>query len=583
MRPEPAGSPGLASGNVEVEPRMLRLDGGCCTTLIVTGYPAEVGPGWLEPLLTYPGRLDVSVHVEPVPPGIAADRLKKRLARLESARRTDAERGRIEDYGVEAAADDAHDMAAALARGESRLFRVGLYLTVHATDEDDLAAEVSQVRALASSLLLDTQPASHRSMQGWVTASLPLAVDRLSMRRTIDTPALAAAFPCTSPDLIAPAGEHAVLYGTNTASSSLVVWDRFTGELDNHNAVILARSGAGKSYLAKLEILRSLYTGVQVLVVDPENEYQRLTEAVGGTYVDLGAPGVRLNPFDLSRDWDQPAHDPVPESDGLTRQALFIHTLCATLLDAPLDSGQRAALDRAVITAYNNAGVTTDVRTWARPAPLLADLANALAADTDAAARELAARLSPYTTGSYSGLFAGAATHRPNRHLTVFSLRHLPDELKAVGTLLALDAIWRTVTDPADVRPRLVTVDEGWQLLQHDAGARFVWRLAKSARRHWAGLTVITQDAGDLLSSDLGRAVVANAATQILLRQSPQAIDAITSAFGLSDGERRHVLTAERGEALLTSGANRVGFHAEASPAEHGLITTDPAELTDTP
>ena len=583
-------SPALAAGSVEVGARTLRLESGWCSSFAITGYPAEVGPGWLEPLLTYPGRLDVSLHVEPVAAAVAADQLRKRLARLESGRRADAEHGRLADFDAETATADAYDMATALARGESKLFRFGLYLTVHAPDAEALEAEVAQVRALAASMLLDTQPATFRTLQGWVTASLPLAVDRLAMRRTMDTPAIATAFPFTSPDLPVPAGPHAVVYGANTASSSLVIWDRFTGGLDNHNAVILARSGAGKSYLAKLETLRSLYTGVQVLVIDPENEYQRLADAVGGTCIDLGAPGVHLNPFDL---------DP-SEPDALTRRALFIHTLVAVLLDGDsgghLDSADRTVLDRAVIAAYQAKGITSDPRTWRRPAPLLADLIDALAADDHDAGPRLAERLAPFVTGSFQALFAGPTTTRPDGHLIVYSLRHLADELKPTGTLLALDAIWRTITNPttnpdssrgADpgtnpgtVKPRLVTVDEGWQLLQSEAGAKFLYKLAKSARKHGAGLTVITQDAADVLGSDLGRAVVANAATQILLRQAPQAIDQITTAFGLSAGERAYVLAAGRGQALLTSGTHRAGFCAEASPAEHALITTDPDFLT---
>jgi type IV secretory pathway VirB4 component len=554
---------------IEIQPRRLDLSDGVCASLVVTGYPREVGLGWLEPLLTYPGRLDVALHIEPIPPQVAATRLRRQLARLEAGQRSDYEHGRLVDFEADAAAGDAHDLAARLARGEGRLFRVGVSLTVHARTHEDLDDEVSRVRALAAGLLIDAKPATFRSLQGWIT-TLPLGVDLLGMTRTFDTSALAAAFPFTSPDLHANLGEHAVLYGTNAASSSLVMWDRFT--CDNHNSVILARSGAGKSYLAKLDILRSLFTGVDVCVIDPENEYERLCAAVGGAHIGLGADGVRLNPFDLPPGARR-------TKDALTRRALFIHTFIAVLLETPLDPGERAALDRGIIAAYHGAGLTADPRTWTRQPPVLADLAAALEADGDPKAAELAARLAPYVTGTWRELFDGPTTTRPDSHLIVFSLRDLPDELKTVGTLLTLDAIWQRVTDTHQRRPRLVVVDEGWLLMRQPEGARFLFRMAKAARKHWAGLTVITQDAADVLGSDLGQAVVANAATQILLHQAPQALDQVADAFGLTDGERQLLASARRGQGLLAAGADRVAFDVVSSPTEHALATTDPKFL----
>ncbi|MFV2179710.1 VirB4 family type IV secretion system protein [Actinomadura sp. LOL_016] len=370
-----------------------------------------------------------------------------------------------------------------------------------------------------------------------------------------------------------------MLYGLNAYSSGVVVWDRFAQ--DNYNSVTIARSGAGKSYFTKLETLRLLYQGVQVMVVDPEDEYRRLGEAVGGTHIALGAPGVCFNPFDL------------PDGQGedtLVRRALFVQTLIGAMLEEPVPPAMRAVLDRAVLAAYNARGITSDPRTWKRAAPLLADLTAQLdaIAQTDAPgaphAADLSARLAPYVTGSYRGLFAGATTTRPDGHLIVYSLRDLPEETTTVGMLLALDAIWRQVADPAERRRRLVVVDEAWMLMQHDEGSRFLYRLAKAARKHWAGLAVVTQDAADLLSSDLGRAVIANSATQILLRQAPQVADQIAAAFDLTDGEKAFLLAADRGQGLLcgtATGSDRAAFTAIASPQEHRLTTTDPAELAD--
>ncbi|MEZ0076238.1 VirB4 family type IV secretion system protein [Planotetraspora sp. GP83] len=556
---------------IQVRPRDLRVGGGLCTTLAISGYPREVTPGWLEPLLSYPGRLDVSIHVDPVPSLVAAHRLRKQLARLESGLRSDQQHGRLLDPGAEVAAEDAQDLASRIARGQAKLFRVSIYLTVHAATQDELDEACAQVRALAASLLLDARPVAFRQLQGWVS-SLPLAFDNLTMSRTFDTPALAAAFPFTSPDLITELGPTAVLYGANAASSSLVAWDRFAQA--NHNSAIIASSGAGKSYLAKLEALRSLYAGVEVAVIDPEDEYARLCSAVGGAYLHLGAPRVRLNPFDLPRESRR-------DGDPLTRRSLFLHTLVAVMLGGPLDKASKAALDRGIIAAYKQAGITFDQRTWNRRPPLMKDLVSALTNDADPKAGEVADGLAPYVTGTHRQLFDGHTTTRPDSHLIVFSLRDLPEELKAVGTLLTLDAVWRRVSDPHNRRPRLVVVDEAWLLMKEAEGAKFLLRMAKAARKHWAGLSVVTQDAADLLGSDIGQAIIANSATQILLRQAPQAIDAVTDAFRLSDGERQLLLSAERGTGLLAadSGSARVAFHVLASEQEHRLVTSSPQEL----
>ena len=570
----PATHPASPSGPdaIEVRPRALRVGDGWCASFAVTGYPREVARGWLEPLCAHPGRLDVAVHVAPVPATIAAERLHRQLARLESGRRVDTAKGRLADPDVEVAAEDARDLAAGLARGEQKLFRVGLYLTVHARDEKALEAECARVKSLCASMLLDAQPSTWRTLQGW-TSTLPVGVDALAQRRSFDTDALAASFPFASAELPATSG---VLYGTTTNGSGLVLWDRFAQ--DNHNSVILARSGAGKSYLAKLEALRSLYAGIEIAVVDPEDEYRRLAETVGGAYVHLGAPGVRVNPFDL------PSPNDGAGPDALTRRALFVHTLVAVLLGEKPDPASTAALDRGIVCAYESVGITADVRSHARPAPVLKDLAAALDADGDPAARTLAARLAPFTTGTHRGLFDGPTTTQPHGHLVVFSLRDLPSELKAVGTLLTLDAIWRRVSDPTNRKKRLVVVDEAWLLMSDPTGAEFLFRMAKSARKHWAGLTVVTQDAADLLASPLGQAVVANAATQILLRQAPQSIDTLAERFGLSAGERAYLLGAARGQGLLAAGVDRVAFTALASAEEDLLARTGIEQtLDDTP
>ncbi|MCA1229656.1 VirB4 family type IV secretion system protein [Saccharopolyspora sp. 6M] len=570
--------------SLAVGTRHVQVGSDWVASFAITGFPREVHPGWLSPLLTYPGRVDVSVHITPVDPATAAKGLRKQLGKLESGRRHTAEHGRLADPQIEAATEDAYELSDRIARGEGKMFRLGLYVSVHAETEQALADEVQAVRSLAASLLLDAQPTTFRSVQGWVS-TLPMGLDLIGMRRAFDTTALAAAFPFTSPDLpppdpASPAAAAGVRYGYNLGSQGLVHWDRFDPGMHNHNAVVLGRSGAGKSYLVKLELLRSLYRGVEVAVLDPEDEYTRLTTAVGGTQVNLGEPGVRLNPFDL------PVHVRADgrrtiAPDALARRSLFLHTVLAVLLGRDLDPGERAVLDRGISATYQAAGITDNPRTWTRPAPLLRDLRDTLAADTDGIPRTLAERLHPFVDGAFSGLFDGPTTTEPEGHLVTFGLRELPDELKPLGTLITLDAVWRRVTNPADPRPRLVVVDEAWLLMQQPEGARFLFRMAKAARKHWAGLTVATQDTADVLATDLGKAVVNNAATQILLRQASQAIDEITSVFDLSAGERQFLLSADLGQGLLSAGTQRVAFQTLASQVEHELVTSNPAELTD--
>ncbi|KPC61333.1 conjugal transfer protein TraC [Streptomyces chattanoogensis] len=560
---------------IEVHARALAVGARLATTLVVTGYPAEVTAGWLAPLLNFPGHLDIALHIEPVPNPVAAAGLKKQRARLESGRRAGYDKGHLDDPEEEAAAADAAELAYRIARGEGKLFHVALYLTVHAPDENSLAEQAAAVRAIAESLLMTVAPTTYRALPGWL-ATLPLGIDTLKIRRTFDTAALAACFPFISPDLPTATGSDGeaagVLYGLNAVSGTPVLWDRFAQ--DNYNSITLARSGAGKSYLAKLELLRLLFTGITASVIDPEDEYVRLAETVGGHVVALGADGVRLNPFDIP----PAAHS---GEDMLTRRVLFLHTFLAVLLGADLTAAEKAVLDRAILAAYTRVGITSDARTWTRTPPHLSDLTTVLEEDGSQAAADLADRLAPYTAGSHAKLFNGPSTAAATGHLVVFALRQLPDEVKAPAMLLALDAIWRQVTSRPAVGRHLVVVDEAWLLMRDGAGARFLFRMAKAARKYWTGLAMVTQDADDVLTSPLGRAIVSNAATQVLLRQAPQAIGTISENFHLCHGEKEFLLSASRGEALLLTGDRRhkVALISVAAPGEHEVITTDPGEL----
>lgn len=550
----------LGPAALELERDRVRLGASWLASFAVVGYPSEVARGWLAPLLRAARDADVALHVEPVPPAVASERLRRQRARLESTRRLERERGMLPDPWVAAAAEDADELAARLARGESRLFRSGLYLSVRAASREELDERIERLRALCSSLLLHTVPASFRPVEGWLS-TLPLGLDRLRLRRAFDTGALAASFPFAAAD---PPAEDGAFYGLSPSGAPILI-DRFAR--DNYNTVLLARSGAGKSYLAKLETLRLLYRGVQVFVIDPEDEYSRLCEAVGGVYLPLtGEDTVALNPLDLPTGG---------QTHALEARGLFLAELIELLLGG-LSGEELAVLDRAVQACYHAAGIGDDPATHGRAAPRLSDLAGALAAE-DGAGRSLAERLQPYASGSHSSLFARPTSAQPEGQLVCFSLRGLPERLKAPVLLLCLDAIWRSLEGP--LRRRSVLVDEAWLLMREPAGARFLFRLAKSARKRWCALTTVTQDAGDLLSSELGQSIVSNSATQVLLRQAPQAIERVGEAFKLSEGERRYLLACPTGQGLLLTGEERIPLRVVASGEEHALVTSNPAEL----
>lgn len=547
---------------IRPEARRVQTGDGWAATVILVGWPGMVSYGWLEPFIDQATRCDVAVHLDGVPAEIAASRLRKQRARLESTQRYVAAKDRLDDPSLDAAAHDAASLANRIARGDTRLHAMSVYVTVHAETPDALERACARLRATAAAMMCDLRPATFRPLQG-LTSTVPVGVDALGAHRTVDTDTMAASFPFASPDVAGPPGEHAVLYGLNAISGAPVLWDRW-GE-HNYNSVVVARSGAGKSYFAKTTMLRELYQDTSVTVIDPEGEYRALAAAVGGTVCAPGAAGEAINPLAL----------PVQASpEDLTRRKLFCSTVIETALGEALSSTEAAAVDAAVAAAYAGAGITDDPATWSRKPPTMPDVADRLAEGSETGA-SLAARLAPFVTGGLSALLAGNADRAHTAEagqLQVFDLSAVPEEMAAVTTLVVLDAIWRSLR-PDGVR-RLVAVDEAWLLLRDGAGAAFLSRLAKSARKRNAGLMVITQDADDLLSTSLGHTVIANAATQVLLRQAPQSIHAVAQAFALTDTEADLLACARRGDALLLAGQTRVAFSTIAAPEEHRLCLT---------
>ncbi|GIG69316.1 VirB4 family type IV secretion system protein [Phytomonospora endophytica] len=559
-RRRPPADPAMWPAVIDAHTHTIRCGDTPTAALLVTGLPGEVGPDWLAPLLAFPGLASTAIHIAPVSRDKTMTSLRRKRARLESSRRFAARRQRLSDPEIDASAFDAEDLAARIATDDTRLFTFAAYLLVHADTDTALAETVAQLRAHAAAAGLTVRPASFRQLQT-LTSVLPFGVDAVGSARTIDTDVIAAAFPFTTPD---PPPNTGILLGVNLASGAPVTWDRFTQP--NHNQVIVARSGAGKSFLAKTEIARWAYRGVATTIIDPDNEYTDLVEALGGTTIAVGADEARINPLDLPSDG---------ESDAFTRRVMFANTVATIALGTELTGDEAAALDTAVLAAYTHAGITHDPATWTRPAPLMRDVHHHLAAGDSTAGKALAARLNPFITGGFNRLFNGPSTTVPAGHLVSFNLAPLPDELAAVGTLLVLDAAWRRATGSTE--RHIVAVDEAWLLLQSPAGAAFLSRLAKSARKHRTGLTVITQDAEDMLASELGRVVIANAATQILLGQAPQVASLVANAFGLTGAERGFVTSARQGEALLLAGDTHVAFCSVAAEMDPRLLLTGEA------
>lgn len=525
------------------------------TVLLVAGLPPDVVPGWLEAVTAIPEVTATSMHIAPVGAERAATSLRTKRTRLEASRRYAFGRGHLSDPEVEAAADDASDLANRLAAGETRLFTLAVYILVQTRTSAETTEAVAAVRAHAAAAGLTVRPASFRQLQG-LTSILPIARDQIATTRTVDTDTIAAAYPFTTYN---PPVNTGILLGSNTATGGPVFFDRFTQP--NHNQVVVARSGAGKSFLTKTEIARWAIRGVGVTVIDPDGEYTALAEHLDGTVIHVGGDQMRINPLDIPASTDK---------DAFARRVMFCHTIAATCLTRDLSGDEAAALDTALLAAYAEKGIGFAPDTWTRPAPTMRDVHTQLTRG-DEQGRALAARLTPYVTGAFNSLFDGPTTDTPTGHLVVFNLAGLPDELTAIATVLMLDAAWRRATSPGR---HLVFVDEAWRLLSTTTGAAFLSRLAKSARKHSAGLSVITQDAEDMLASELGRTVIANSATALLMSQAPAALRLVADAFALTGAEQTVLASARPGDALLLSGTTHVSFSSTPADLSVDLLTT---------
>ncbi len=548
----------IAPPALEVDFDYLRIGDTFFRTLFVTGYPRFVGANWLSPLINFDHTLDISFYYYPVETRGILDDLRRKTAEMEATINSDLEAGRILDPAIQTALADAQELQEQLATGIERFYQFSFYIKIPADSLDELNAVTKQVESVAGSLLILTKHATLQQEAAF-QSTMPYFSDKLYVVRNMDTTSLATTFPFTSSELTSNEG---ILYGINEHNGSLVIFDRFA--LENANSVIFAKSGAGKSYLVKLEALRSLMFGTEILIVDLEDEYKDLAEAIGGEYVKFAqSQPAKINPFDLSGVY-------VEGENELGLKNLTLRTLLKIML-GDITAVEDSVLDEALVTTYKLKGITPDPATQTKEPPLLGDLYNVLENMADPSARSLAQRLEKFIKGSLSGIFDEQTTVNLTNTFMVFSIKDLEDELRPIAMFIVLDYIWTRVKK--DRRRRLLMVDEAWYLMKYKDSASFIYSLAKRARKYNLGLTTITQDVEDFLSSQYGRAVVTNSSIQILLKQSPAAIELVSDVFALTEGEKQLLLSADVGEGLFFVGPNHVAIRIQASQDEHTLIT----------
>lgn len=554
----------IAPSSVEVDFRYIRVGDTFYTTLFIAGYPRYVSPGWLESIIDYDHTLDISMFCYPTSSTDVLADLKRKIGEMEATLASDAEQGKVADPTVEAALEDALGLQEELAKGVERFFQFGFYITVSDSDLVKLQDTVKNLQSSLGSLLLTGKPATLQMEEGF-KSSLPMGQDRLYITRNMDTTSLASTFPFTSAVLTQNKG---VMYGVNQQNGSLIIFDRFS--LENANEVVLGKSGAGKSYTIKLEIMRQFMLGSEVIVIDPEGEYETLTPALGGEVVEFSSgSAVKINPFDLSDIYEEGENE-------LGLKILSLHGLLK-IITGELDAEHDAILDRALIETYRSKGITTDPATQKKQPPLMEDLYKTLLGMENQTARELAYTLEKFIKGSASGIFNQQSNFEINNPLTVFSIRNLEEALRPVAMHIILDFVWTKVK--RSLKKRILILDEGWYMMKYQDSASFVYSIAKRARKYFLGMTTATQDVEDFLKNEYGKAVLTNSSIQVLLKQGTAEVDMITETFYLSEGEKALLLSADVGEGLFFAGQNHVAMKVFAAPFEHELITSNPMEL----
>ncbi len=554
----------LAPSALNVSPNYLQLGEKYARTIFLTTYPRYLHTNWFSPVVNLDRVMDISIVVSPKNTATVLKQLRDQLARLQSQAMEEASRGKVRDPILDTAIGDIEDLRDRLQQGTEKFFDLGVYITFYENSLKELDETEAKIRSLLEYQLVVAKQATFRMLEGFISTS-PLNDDRLGVHSSLNTQPVSSLFPFVSYDLTSNTG---ILYGINTHNNSLVLFDRFG--LENANAVVFGKSGGGKSYAIKLEILRSLILGTQVIVIDPEDEYKYLSETVGGAAIKISINSDQhINPFDLPAPHEGESSDDVFNSHILDVAGLI------KLLLGELTPQEDAILDEALIQTYAIKDITPDTDFSNLPPPVLSDLQSVLEGMTGA--ESMATRLKKFTQGTFAG-FLNRPTNVPlDNQLIVFGIRDMEEELRPVAMYLVLNFVWTQIR--RELRKRILVVDEAWWLMKYPVGADFLFNIAKRGRKYYVGLTTITQDIPDFIGTPQGKSIVTNSSMQILMKQSPAAIDVIKDAFNLTDAEKYYLLEARVGFGLFFLGQNHIGIRVVASYAEDQVITSDPRQL----
>ncbi len=554
----------IAPNAVQVSPRQLNVSGKMARSFYAISYPRFLNDGWLEPVLNMERELDVSIVIHPIDTADTLKKFQKKVAEVQSQINLNYEKGMVRDPQLEAAYRNLEELRDKLQQAEEKLFDVGLYIALYADNEEELNKSESELKGILDSRLIHVKPAQFQQDVAFKSI-IPTSSDELLVHNKFNSSPLSSFFPFTSFDLTSDTG---VLYGINRHNSSLVLFDRFS--LTNYNSVTFATSGAGKSYTTKLEILRSLMFGTEVIVIDPEREYEYLAEATGGRFFNISLSSEHhINPFDLPA----PQEDENPE-DVLRSHIIELIGLFRLMLNG-LSSEEETIIDRALHETYALKDITGNADFSQLETPLLTDFEMVLAGMEGSAS--LISRLQKYTSGTWSGFMNRPTNVDINQKFVVFSLRDMEDELKTVAMYIITNHIWSAIR--RRLQRRLLVIDEAWWMMKSEDTASFLFMLAKRGRKYYLGLSTITQDVDDFLRSPYGVPMITNSSLQLLMKQSPTAIDNIQATFNLTDEEKHLLLESGVGEGIFFAGLKHVAIRVIASYTEDQIITSDPSQL----
>lgn len=541
----------LSYAGLEENPDYLLLDGVYIRTLYISGYPFVASSGWMDSLINFNHDSDISYHLHEVDALLALPKLHRKITELESTKRAMMRAGKIVGSEITDPLESAIELRDKIQRGQEKLFQMAIYVCLRADSLTELNKITKLLEATLSARLFYSKVARYEQLEA-LQSVLPRSEDQLSQKRNLDSSSAALTFPFMSSELVQESG---ILYGVNKSNNSLVILDRFA--LHNANSIVFAQSGSGKSYTTKVEILRQLMQGTKVLVIDPEREYKNLSESVGGTYIKLSAKSKqKINPFDLASTFHS-------KSD-LAEHVQDLTAVIALMVEG-LEKREKAAVDKAILKVYKKAK---------NEQPLLQDLYAEL---HKLGHLQLCERLEKYITGSIAEVFNSHTNIKLDNRLVIFDIKDMPGGLRPIMMLIISTFIQNQVK--ARPEKRLLVIDEGWLLLEHEQSAQFVAGLVRRARKYYLGVSIITQQADDFLKNSYGRAIASQSALRILMRQDTTTIKGVVSEFNLSEYEQQFLLTCERGDALIIADQNHVAVKVVASEKEHPLITTDPAEL----